>query len=126
MAKTANMGEVFRDLNRLSTLDNKEKYFVYVFDKEMKAYYDKILGRALHGVKSPMHVFDIPKGVDGVYTVDGNFDAEVKNYSEFNKSAFSSFDRSYHSFVWFNYQIEVKEAQQIENTDYYLIVVQVL
>lgn len=36
--KTTNMGEVFRDVNRLSSLENKEKYFIYVFDQEMKDY----------------------------------------------------------------------------------------
>ena len=124
--KTTNMGEVFRDLNRLSTLDNKEKYFIYVFNQEMKEYYDKIVGRSNHATNSPIQILNVSSSAGGkTYAVNGDFDAEVKGYNEFYKNALSSFCSNQCNFGLLNYQIEMKQSQQIGNTDYYLIVVQV-
>lgn len=82
-AKTTNMGEVFRDLNRLSTLDNQEKYLIYVFDQEMKNYYDK-------------YVFDILKVGANQGKVLNSSDIETlikgKKTNDFKKTALSPFD----------------------------------
>ncbi len=37
--KTTNMGRAFGNLNKLSMLKDKERYFIYVFDQEMQNYY---------------------------------------------------------------------------------------
>ena len=103
-AKTTNMGEVFRDLNRLSTLDNDEKYLIYVFDQEMKEYYDN-------------HVFNILKvnANQGEFlnSVDIESLIKVKNTKDFKKTAFSSFGANYQDFAKFNYTAKVLYSSQI-------------
>ncbi|MBE5740728.1 MAG: hypothetical protein E7352_06165 [Clostridiales bacterium] len=98
-AKTTNMGEAFRDLNRLSTLANKEKYFIYVFDQEMKDYYDK-------------HVFDILKVDANKGKTLKSSDIETlikgKKTEDFKNTALSSFDRNMvKSFDDFNYTVDL-------------------
>lgn len=104
-AKTTNMGEVFRDLNRLSTLNNKEKYFIYVFDKEMKDYYDK-------------HVFDILKVDADCGKTLNSADIETlikgKKSAEFKNAAFSPFDKKIViDFNFFSYTVEVLYSNHI-------------
>lgn len=121
-----NAGEVFNDLNRLSILENKEKYLVYVFDSTMKNYYDKKLACHKHGAQSPMNVFNTtPNVVGNTYTVDANFDNEVASSQEFKKMAFSSFLEQ-HRFAVFRYRIKMELVNKIGTTGYYLIVAQVL
>lgn len=121
--KTTNMGEVFRDLNRLSSLENKEKYFIYVFDQEMKDYYDK-------------QSFDILKvGNYSSAHIPSALNKYIKDeHGEFYKSAFSSFSDNYQDFSYFGYTVEVLYSNHIttyktlaENSDnsIYMIVLQV-
>lgn len=98
-AKSTNMGEVFRDLNRLSCLNNKEKYFIYVFDQEMKDYYDN-------------YVFDILKVDTNKGKTLNSIDIEnlinIKNSKEFKNTALSSFDRNVvEDFNYFDYTVKV-------------------
>lgn len=120
--KTTNMGEVFRDLNRLSTLENKEKYFIYVFDQEMKDYYDKQSFDILNvGNYSSAH---IPSALNK-YIKD--------EHGEFYKSAFSSFSDNYQDFGYFGYAIEVLYSNHVTtykrldgtNDSVYMIIMQV-
>ena len=104
-AKTTNMGEVFRDLNRLSALDNDEKYFIYIFDQEMKEYYDN-------------HVFDILKVNTNQGKVLNSIDIETiikgKKTDDFKKTALSPFDDNLvKSFDDFNYTAEVLYSNHI-------------
>lgn len=121
------MGSVFNDLNRLSILDNKEKYLIYVFDSTMKKYYDGVMKN--FPTTNPLRIFEIsPTAIGKKYAIDSSFDASLaptNNYSEFKKKAFYSFNHVAHKFSCFNYQIEIKESQQIGNTPYYVIVAQV-
>lgn len=121
--KTTNMGEVFRDLNRLSSLENKEKYFIYVFDQEMKAYYDR-------------QAFDILKvGNYSSAQIPSVLSKYIKDeHGEFYKSAFSSFSDNCQDFSYFGYTVEVLYSNHIttyktlaENSDnsIYMIVLQV-
>lgn len=122
-AKTTNTGEVFRDLNRLSMLDNKEKYFIYVFDQEMKDYYDR-------------QSFDILKvGNYSSAQIPSALSKYIKDeHGEFYKSAFSSFSDNYQDFSCFGYMVEVLYSNRIttyktfdENSDnsIYMIILQV-
>lgn len=123
--KTTNMGKVFRDLNRLSTLNNEEKYFIYVFDQEMKDYYDK-------------HVFDILKVDTNIGKVlnSSNIETLIKGTktADFKNAALSSFDKNIiKSFNDFNYTAEVLYSNNITTykqhdciTDnFYIIILQV-
>lgn len=124
-AKTMNMGEVFRDLNRLSTLDNKEKYFIYVFDQEMKEYYDK-------------HVFDILKVNTNKGATLKSIDIETlikgKKVKDFRNVALSSFDRNIVTdFNYFSYTTNVLYSSHVttykkfdgKDDNMYMIVLQV-
>ena len=141
-------GSVFRDLNRLSILENKEKYFVYVFDDVMKKYYDDKI-EANHA--SVFDIFDVANTGKTV-NVDSGFDDIIFNkndpskanrgYGEIKKGAFSQFDPS-STFDKFNYEVEVLYSDEIwtgtvdgfnkdKNADkeieksYYLLICQVL
>lgn len=124
--KTTNMGEVFRDLNRLSTIKNKEKYFIYVFDQEMKDYYDK-------------RVFDILKVGTACGKTLNSIDIETlikgKKTVEFKNAAFSPFDKNkVIDFNSFSYTVKMLYSNKIityktfdENRDnsIYMIILQV-
>lgn len=124
-AKTTNMGEVFRDLNRLSTLDNQEKYFIYVFDQEMKDYYDK-------------HVFDVLKVTANKVKTLSSIDIEKlikgKKVADFKNTALSSFDRNViSSFDDLDYTVDVLYSdcittyKKLDGSDdkMYMIIIQV-
>ena len=113
--KTTNMGEVFRDLNRLSTLDNNEKYFIYVFDQEMKDYYDK--HSTVNFLKIDKKTFDINIKTMNKISKDDN--------GEFYKSAFSSFSDDCQDFSKFNYSIKTIFKGAIIKS-YYLIILQIV
>ena len=100
--KTTNMGEVFRDLNRLSILENKEKYFIYVFDQEMKDYYDS-------------QPFDILKiGKNNTATIPASMSDYIKDeHGEFYKNAFSSFSDMFQDFSGFSYTVDVLYSSRI-------------
>lgn len=107
-----NMGKVFNDLNRLSIIDKAEKYFIYVFDENMKKYYEK---------NSPFDLLQISKiKVGDTRKIDGDIDIKlVGKYAEFKKQAFSGF--AVNEFKDFDYTIEITDKQTLVN-DFYLII----
>ncbi len=119
---TTNMGEVFRDLNRLSVLGNKEKYLIYVFDGEMKKYYDK---RAVTDILK----FD----KNSECKVSGEINIDENSNREFYKAAFSSFRDGYKNFSKFNYTVRKVYSDKItsfkieneKDTSFYLSVFKV-
>ena len=132
-------GSVFRDLNRLSILENKEKYFVYVFDQKMKEYYDEKIK------KNPNSAYDIfntgNNRPSNPIKVDGSFDVIVgqRGYGEVKKGAFSQFDTNNKTFTFGNFNYKVKVLYSSKITDitvtefgeskpksYYLLICQVL
>lgn len=120
--KTTNMGEVFRDLNRLSVLTDKEKYLIYVFDGEMKEYYDK---RAVNDILKFDKSFECK--------VSGEININENSNKEFYKAAFSSFCDGYKNFSKFNYTVRKVYSNKItsfkieneEDTNFYLSVFKV-
>lgn len=94
-----NMGESFRDLNRLSLTENKEKFFIYVFDEKFKDYYSKNAIDLLKydNIKSG-DKFSVGRDLDSITSADG--------YAEFKKNALSSFGED-SKFEDFSYNIEV-------------------
>ena len=130
-------GSVFRDLNRLSILENKEKYFVYVFDQAMKKYYDEKITK---NPNSAYEIFNIKNRPSNPIKVDGSFDATVGQwgYGEVKKGAFSQFDTANKTFTFddFNYKVEVLHSSKItdvtvtefgksKDKSYYLVICQV-
>lgn len=147
-------GSVFRDLNRLSILDNREKYFVYVFDEKMRKYYDDKISA------NSDSAFEIFKKLNGEkrqpveHKVDSNFDKVIfdetnpdkvtrTGFGEINKGAFSQFNVNKDVFNNFNYKVQVlysnkicdvyvnefnknKTADEGKNKSYYLIICQVV
>lgn len=131
-------GSVFRDLNRLSILDNKEKYFVYVFDQKMKDYYDEKIAK---NPNSAYEIFNIKNQPSGSIKVDGSFDVTVGQwgYGEVKKGAFSQFDTNNETFTFakFDYKVEVLHSSKITDItvtefgeskvkSYYLVICRVL
>ena len=120
--KTTNMGEVFRDLNRLSVLNNKEKFLIYVFDGEMKEYYDE---RAVNDILKFDKSFE--------FKVSGEININENSNKEFYKAAFSSFCDGYKNFSKFNYTVRKVYSNKItsfkieneEDTNFYLSVFKV-
>lgn len=100
--KTTNMGEVFRDLNRLSVLNNKEKYLIYVFDSEMMDYYNKY---------EIANIFKIAEKLD--LNIPSDIKASKNSHKEFYKTAFSSFDDNCKDFSEFTYTVKTEYSNKI-------------
>lgn len=117
--KTTNMGSVFNDLNRLSTLQNAEKYLIYVFDQEMYDYYKKHSPTEILKVGSDVLSLDIREMKTG----------ELKEDGEFFKAALASFDEGVGGFSGFSYNVQVVLSSKIgdfldcdgKRTGFYLI-----
>ena len=134
-------GSVFGDLNRLSILDNKEKYFVYVFDDNMyDEYYAKktkdifSLFKILDGEQKSLSLFDV-KNFDKDIFNESSYVAN-KNFGEIKKGAFNQF-KGPCRFADFNYQVKVlysgiicsknvTEWGKPKTKSYYLIICQVI
>lgn len=116
--KTTNMGEVFRDLNRLACLENKEKYFIYVFDQEMKKYYDK---KYKEYKTLEFLVYDKAKGE---YQVGVNIDREKLPKNALD-TAFSPFGGVFNEFADFDYDIQIEHASALKS-NFYLLAFKVL
>lgn len=111
------VGKVLHDFNRLSVIDNDEKYLIYVFSKNVKNYYqNKFNG-----------IFDIDS-TQATYTIDGNFSWENKKSfpKSFIKEAFKSFTNKHTNFSQYNYTINRIIGKQIPNSTYYIFVYKVL
>ena len=135
-------GSVFGDLNRLSILKNREKYFVYVFDDNMYDEYYKNKTQELFKIfknlsvnsNNPIFV-NVGKNFDSV--VFGNkFPNASKGFGEIKKGAFSQFKGNC-KFAEFKYDIKVLYSSEICKVDvkewgksksktFYLLICQVL
>lgn len=111
-----NMGKVFNDLNRLSVIDKTEKYFIYVFDENMKKYYEK---------HSPFDILKMSRvNVGDKLNVNGAIDKLLAGgYAEFKKQAFSGFTAI--EFKNYDYTIEVKRIETLSN-NYNLLIFEIL
>ena len=114
--KTTNMGEVFRDLNRLACLGNKEKYFIYVFDDEMKQYYDKNSPSDILKIGNENIIKTIPQQLSGI---------EKNENGEFFNSAFSSFSKDFQDFCNFNYTVKVLYSGTLLANKFYMIILKI-
>lgn len=101
--KTTNMGSVFNDLNRLSTLQSADKYLIYVFDREMYDYYQKHSPTAILKVGSDVQSLDIRELKADALREDG----------EFFKSALASFAEVVDGFSGFSYNAQVVCSRKI-------------
>ena len=117
-------GEFFNSLNKLSLLENKEKYFVYVFDLPIKKYYDNQLFN-----NSNIALFNILEGEpeNKIEISSKDLDFAIPYYfayeNEFYQKAFSCF----HSirFSEFKYDIEILYSDTIidgREKKYYLLI----
>lgn len=123
LAKDA--GAFFRSINMLSVLENKEKFFVYVFDETMKRYYDE-----KRATLSAFSMFQIESGVlNPVKTITPNEFGAIncrnygKRYDRFWQ-AFSVFSSGY-AFSAFGYAVDVLYSAPIlenEGEQYYMII----
>ena len=105
-------GEFFRELNKLAVLDNKEKYFVYVFDLPMKNYYERLMDS--HSSHKFLEIVEgVPK--DKITVKSEDFDTwseevlctkhnTTPGYNFFHQKAFSLFRK--YRFADFNYEID--------------------
>lgn len=100
--KTTNMGEVFRELNRLSVLNNTKKYLIYVFDSEMMDYYNKY---------EIANIFNIAEKSD--LKIPSDIKASKNSHKEFYKTAFSSFDDNCKDFSEFTYTVKTEYSNTI-------------
>ena len=118
-------GEFFYELNKLAVLGNKERYFVYVFDLPMKAYYGELLGAY------PSSAFlKIAEGIpkEKVEVDCKDFDAWAQRYhtagqSQFLQKAFSIFYRS--EFSRLDYKVETLYSNTLidgKGEKYYLVI----
>ena len=100
---TEMVGKAFNDLNRLSVIDNDEKYFVYVFTERVKIYYqNKFNG-----------MFDINDS-QTTHSVNGNFHWWNKSFPKsFLNKAFKSFVGKHTDFSAFDYTVEVCYSKEI-------------
>lgn len=99
---TSKAGEVFNDLNRLSMIDAKNKYFVYVFDDGMYNTYNgyKINYNATI-LKTTFNIGDIAV-IDNNYPITPT-SKKVKNFKE---NAFKTFQSAYTDFKYFDYDVQ--------------------
>ena len=104
---TTKAGSVFRDFNRLSTIDYKDKYLIYLLDSNMCNYYKKRDYNNLFIKASKGELLDC-----------ADFDNDLRNVlgSEFIKGALTPFGVS--SFSSFAYKIKIEYAKPIKNGFY--------
>lgn len=99
---TSKAGEVFNDLNRLSMIDAKNKYFVYVFDSDMHDTYNK--GGTHYDAKIIKTTFNIGNTavIDNNYPITST-SKKVKNFKE---NAFKTFTDTHSNFICFDYDVQ--------------------
>lgn len=116
---TTKVGTAFKDINRLSILENCEKYFIYVFDDQMAGYYSNNSNKSKD---FPQYYFDL----DCIKTGDTfniNKTTAPSQYSvTFRENAFLGFFKSAQSFNSFGYCMTVEFAGKIPDTEFNMIV----
>ncbi len=118
---TSKAGEVFNDLNRLSMIDAKNKYFVYVFDDGMYNTYngDKINYNATI-LKTTFNIGDTAV-IDNNYPITST-SKKVKNFKE---NAFKTFKDKYSDFSCFNYKVKCVYNANIVSQKLWCIILEV-
>ena len=116
---TTKVGTAFKDINRLSILENREKYFIYVFDDQMAGYYSNNSNKSKD---FPQYYFDLDCIKTG-YTFNINKTTAPSQYSiTFRENAFLGFLKSAQSFNSFGYCMTVEFAGKIPDTKFNMIV----
>ena len=106
---TSKAGAAFKDLNRLSLLRCREKYFIYVFDEDMKNYYTNNATYKLFSMNE----------AEGEKVLSSSFDV---GKGEFRKVAFSGFeDAEAVDFKKLNYSVTRLAAKKLANGLYLMI-----
>ena len=103
------MGAVFSDLNRLSLLKCKKKFFIYIFDEYMKKYYK-------NNPKEEASIFLIDESINKTFSSSA-FSMAGK---EFHRVAFSGFEESI-DFKRLNYSIKKLVAEGLDDKLYLVI-----
>ena len=115
---TSKVGSVFSDLNRLSTLTNASKHFIYVFDESMLNYFKN------SGTDSPRFYFDVSSlSVGKSYAIAPNAVTTPEFFRrEFSLNALRGFNSAVvTNMSAFRYNIELEYCAKIPNVDYYLV-----
>lgn len=99
---TSKAGEAFNDLNRLSMIDAKNKYFVYVFDDGMHDTYNN------GGTHYDAKIFKDTFKSGNVASIDNNYPitSTSKKVKNFNENAFKTFQSVYTDFKYFDYDVQ--------------------
>ena len=121
---TSKIGSVFADLNRLSVLENNEKYLIYVFDQNMQNYFSRGLIP-----DSPRGYFDINQiNVGDIYNISPSLSKNPEFFGgDFSKNALKGFDgRIVPDMSAFNYKIQLEYAGKFPNVDFYTVIYKVL
>ncbi len=118
---TSKAGEVFNDLNRLSMIDAKNKYFVYVFDDDMYNTYngDRTNYNATI-LKTTFNIGDTAV-IDNNYPITST-SKKVKNFKE---NAFKTFKDKYSDFSYFNYKVKCVYNANIVSQKLWCIILEV-
>ena len=117
---TEMLGEVFNDLNRLSVINNDEKYFIYVFNKSMHDYCTGRFGDCFN-VNYATSVHAVNPYINPHFATWKN----TKNFPDaFIAKAFHSFNEL-NDFSSFNYKIDRIICKKIPYADLYIIVYKV-
>lgn len=99
-------GEFFREVNKLAVLENEQRYFVYVFDEELKEFYRKLMGGHPSGKFLDVEE-GVPKEKVEISSKDFGawaFSAYGMGGKPFLEKAFSLFGR--YSFCALDYKVE--------------------
>lgn len=118
---TSKAGEVFNDLNRLSMIDAKNKYFVYVFDDDMYNTYngDKINYNAT--------ILKTTFNIGNTAVIDNNYPitSTSKKVKNFKENAFKTFKDKYSDFSYFNYKVKCVYNANIVSQKLWCIILEV-
>lgn len=109
-------GSAFNDLNRLSTINAGEKYFVYLVDLKLYDYYEHKLNGCFYGKTSKIK-FNIDKTF--------KFNAKGTFPNNFIKYAFKSFVGNHADFSSFSYKIERVVVKEIVKDNIYFLIYKV-
>ncbi len=113
---TSKAGSVFNDLNRLSVIDNKQKFFVYVFDKTMKTYFDNVSRQFTDILKE--------NAQNQTFTIDAKYD---KMPQDAKNNAFRSFVvDSFSAFHTYQVKIISYNMRSVNAQQFNCVIVQVL
>lgn len=123
--KTTNMGRVFGNLNKLSLLKNKERYFIYVFYQEMQNYYRDNAAKSI--LFAGKYLKQKIKYTDALMQVNTNLKEFKKGAVTFLQKGKNDVDIVFNAIQ--DYSIEVLYSKEIqrnvggeeERTGFYLI-----